>query len=259
MKRLALFLGAAAAVWGLAFLGELSLLMPLTTIVFFAAFIGRGRYIEAALLLVFQPLSVSLAVGCMHYAQGEATIRHAGLIDFNLDRQTRCFRSTYGCWLRGNEWVFSAPYNAAVRWLVDNLGFTANAYTGPYPDEEQARLCMLNAEPVPDGDLIAGVITLGGETIRLADGVGQRIAETSEYGRVLDRGSPRQVIGALFEEECIVLRIPAVPDDDVDPASAAVLVLLRRDQGRPFACYGNGRGSSIHANLIMGPTRIENF
>ena len=242
------FCVAAAAlivIWLCSLLGPLSLAVPIVGIGGLAYLLRHRRFTAALLLVIATPLSVSFLWGVVDYANGNARLRYSGLPGttfHNLDPDLRCGRSTYGCIVTGNEWVTQAPYNGAVRLLTACFGWMPNTYDGPYPTENDARNAIANGIPVSIRDLRNDRLVIGGVSIELDQGVGLELVERLRYSDEFFGETPPEMAATIWQQECIVLRIPIRPDFEHD-APSAVVVLISRAAGRPFAYYAEGEYS----------------
>jgi hypothetical protein len=114
-----------------------------------------------------------------------------------------------------------------------------NTYDGPYPTESDARIAIVNGTAVTIGDLSHDRIVIGGVPTALDEGVGSELLESLEYNHDFFVERPPAITAAIWQGECLVLRIPVRSEFDQKPPSA-VFVLISRSAGRPFAYYAEG-------------------
>lgn len=234
----ALFLG----MWCCSVLGPLSSLVPILAIGGLVLFLSRRQFAAAMILVLASPLSVPFIWGVVGYASGNARLRYSGLPSttfHNLDPKLRCGRSTYGCVVSGNEWISQAPYNCAVRMLTACFGWMPGTYEGPYPTEGEARSAVANGHVVTIDDLKQDRLVVGGVPIDLDDGVGPELLESLQYDVDFVHEKLPAMTAVIWQEDCIVLRIPVRSGFD-ERGPTAVIVLIGRSAGRPFAYYGEG-------------------
>jgi hypothetical protein len=241
----------ASAIWLSPLLLAVPVPYPLPNALFAlicAYFLARRRYRSLAALLVLSPLGATFLLGAAHYCLGIAKLRSMGYPSAtgnNLDPEIRCGRSTGGCVVHGDEWMYLGPHNAAVRAMSTLFGPMPGTYTGPYPTESQAIAIAAEGAPVSPQELIEDRVTIAGRVCHLDKGVGQRLLRNVRFHYLLhpqDRpagSTPEPIRAALFEEECIILRIPAEPMFG-EHENSAMIVLLSRSRGRPFAYYAEG-------------------
>lgn len=230
----------------------------LITIGIAVCLVARRRWVALGVLIVLSPVFVSFVLGAVGYATGTAKLRSMGLpgTEFhNPDRQTRCGRQTGGSLVNGGEFIWHTPNNAAVRLMAAMFGPVPGSYDGPYPTRAEAVAALEEAEDVPLGDLMRDSVEIGRQETLLGDLVGARLlqqlpirvlAENIAAGRDVDEQERQfygQVTGAIWRQRCLILRIPSdmrygLPDGP-GPASA-MIVLIDRQAGRPFAYYGQG-------------------
>lgn len=237
--RRTLFLVASIVVaWVLAVAGPLSLaLLPVYAVVLYCL-IARRRFVDVFVFVALSPLMVAFAWGAVDYAFGLAHLRGMGLPgteSHNLDRELRCPRCTGGCLVTGHEWVWIKPYNLAIRAMTACFGYVRDAYTGPYPTKAEATAALEDATEIPLADLRAGRINIAGRAVVLDEGVGPALADIEDS--YLTKSRP--ILAAIWQDDCLILRIPAISWDDPDVASAAI-ALIAVDAGRPFAFYAEG-------------------
>lgn len=242
-KSFWLLVVALLLIWCCSILGPLSLVVvPVIMIGGLLYFLGHRRYATAVLLLVATPMSVSFIQGSVDYFNGEARLRHSGLPGttfFNLDPELRCGRSTYGCIVSGGEWVTQLPYNSAVRLFTACFGWMPNTYKGPFPTEDEAKTALASGVAVSAGDLRNDRLVIDGVHIKLDNGVGAELLEGLRYTDNSFDNKPPEITAAIWQQDCILLRIPSWRDYS-EEATSAVIALFSRAAGRPFAYYAEG-------------------
>jgi hypothetical protein len=200
----------------------------------------RNRVLTAILLLT-NPLSLIAMKAAADYARGAPSLRSMGLPDAefsNIDRKTRCFRTTGGCLVNGDEWVVEAPHNLTLHLLCSILGPPSKSYDGPYPDKETA-LRIVSAAPLQKAeDLSESRISFGSESFQftpenaeaLASGLGTYGAFGPDYDSELFR-----IQAASFEQRCLIIRVRET--EIFDPEGTDCLVLIDQTTLRPFCRY----------------------
>jgi hypothetical protein len=149
---------------------------------------------------------------------------------------------TYGCIATGDEWVSQWPYNAAVRILTACLRPMPGAYRGPYPTEKEAAAALRNAPTVARGYLVRDQVVVDGATIQLDEGVGRTLLERIRRFETNSDTDVQTIQAQIWQEECLILRIPK-DSYATDETTSAAIVLLSRSTGRPFAYYAEGNYS----------------
>jgi hypothetical protein len=242
----ATLLALLAVAWSCIFIGLLGYAFPFLAIGSFAYLLSERRWLAATAYVVLLPTTVAFLEGIVDYTTGKARLQYSGLPGtkfYNLDPHLRCRRATYGCVVYGNEWLSQAPYNGAVRLLIATVGFMPGTYTGPYPTEEEAFAAVDNATPIFAGDLSEDRVIVGKEEVRLDKGVGSQLLAKSffpvEADNILPGKTMPTIRATIWHEECVLLRIPFAPLND--ESDSAMVVVLSRRHGRPFAYYGIGK------------------
>lgn len=213
------------------------------------------RWKAAAILLLLSPPMLMVLMAGSGYTQGRASLRYVGLPGtgfHNLDPDLRVGRETMGDLVTGDEWLYILPSNATVRLLVATLGPMPGAYTGPYPGRDTVFSELERARPIPAGRFLEDVVVLDGREIRLDTGVGRGLVAN---GLGWDTGIPAEVDtvdpiqATLFEERCLILRIPELwrlPDELLDTLGLeerpARIALVDIERGRPFAYFAPKAG-----------------
>ncbi|MHC4717403.1 MAG: hypothetical protein ACYS5V_10570 [Planctomycetota bacterium] len=249
-----LLIGLASGYWAIGFCG-LPFLIPVAIGIYFVA---RRRWVVLAVLVLFSPISVAFIFGAVQYARGTAELLYMGLPGtgfHNLDPQTRCGRRTGGCLVTGGEFLWSLPHNAGVRLMAALFGPMRGSYDGPYPTREEAVTALGAADPVPLEDLLKDTVRIGGDEIRLDARVGRglvrglpmdMLADKVIQGRTpgkQEREWYGRITGTIWNKRCLILRVPsrlAVAGPDEEAQEAAMIVVIDRHAGRPFAYFGQG-------------------
>jgi hypothetical protein len=245
MALLRVFVFAAIAWIAALVFPPLSLVVPILC----AYLLANRRYVSLGLLLTLSPLGFSFAFGVIDYCRGRAELRYSGYpspTGNNLDPELRCGRSTGGCLVYGDEWMFQEPYNGAVRLATTWFGPMPGTYTGPYPTETEAIAAVAEGVPIPAEELLEDRVPLAGEVFRLDSGVGQGLVRSYRFHHLLAEEARAPTIkyepvkAVLWQKECIILSIPADPEYG-QAQKSAMIVLVARDRGRPFAYYAEGQ------------------
>lgn len=240
------WLGALLAIWVPAFLGPL--IWVVTFIAFLASLLRRRRFSAAIVLTFATPMSVVFFVAVGNYLAGTASLSFVGLPETkgcNVDPQLRCERHTTGCIATGDSWLIVDVRNAAVFLMSKLFGPMPGSYTGPYPTESQAIAAMQAGTVVPFASFQRDQFQIGQDLIRLDQGVGARLLQRLHRYEVEYPGLP-EITAVIWQEECIIVRIPVQPQMGSTGESAAI-ALFSRSMGRPFAFYGEGGYGHNHA------------
>src|SRR5580698_4744804 len=132
-------------------LPEISLLViPLILASIFLAITWRSYVFMMPLIL--NPLILGFGIGIHEWFKDEPRFSSMGLPGnefFNLDPETRCYRSTGGCIVSGNEWMIQSPQNAGLYLMIKLCGGPRNTYHGPYPSKEEASKLTESASETP--------------------------------------------------------------------------------------------------------------
>jgi len=250
-RDVAIAAAATVAVWVLALLGPVSILVPVIPV----GLLVRGRWRAAVLCVLLSPPVLAFGLGVANYCRGAARLAEAGLPGttfHNLDPDLRCGRATSGCLVSGNEWVTQWPNNLAVSAMTGLFGPQRGAYTGPYPTEEEALAAVAGAPAVPVSHVVADAIGVGDRTVRLDAGVGAGLLAGAGRG-CYDPSLPGEaaavfpeetgpIRAAVWKDACLVLRIPAgAMQEPGEPVQAACVAVCDLTTGRPFAYYAEGR------------------
>jgi hypothetical protein len=237
-----LTVSAILTAWATAIFGMF--LVPIPIIVF-ALLVPQRRWRLIALCLALSPMSVGFLFGSIGYFTGTATLQGMGLPGpgyFNIDPELRCERSTGGCITNGGEALTQTPNNWAVVALTCLFGPQRGAYTGPYPNETQAKAALTSATPVSIELLAQDQVDVTQPPVKLDVGIGKELLRPTIFtfsGGKLDEFSKTWLneIGppsaTVHQGQCIILRIPV-------GEAAAMIVLLDAKTGRPFAYYAEG-------------------
>ena len=219
----------------------------LLTVAFVGLNLARRRWKSAIAIILLSPIVVFPAQGVVDYARGVGRLRFSGLPKFeayNIDHVYRCEWAGGGCRIDGNEWLTQGSYNYALRTMIAILGPMPGSYIGPYPNEDECRAALQNAEEVDLKELTRDRVVLASGAVRLDAGVGRRLVRESLWDlAVLDsqwaascraEGGP---ITGVMHRGCLLLRVPVFPPDEPGDAVPALIVVLDPGRGRPFAYY----------------------
>lgn len=254
-------LALLAVVWLCAILGPLSYFLPFLAIGALVHLLRRRHWVAATVYIVLLPTMLVFLAGVVSYVRGRATLLYVGLpgtTSLNLDRELRCCRGTLGDVVRGNEWIGQFPNNGAVRLLIAVFDYMPGTYTGPYPTEGQAITAVNQGVPISADDLAADQVIIGDDTLRLDEGVGRRLLASSHFpmkSSDIPAGKERimpTIRAAVWQNECVLLRIPF--DPLYQQSDSAMVVVLSKKHGRPFAYYGIGE---YHHNYPPVPWQAE--
>lgn len=237
--------------WVVAFFDPSGLLFLFAVPIVAGRWIVHRRWPTALAYLLLLPTTFTAIQAARDYRAGTARLRYSGLPGtrfFNEDPIYRCGRTTYGCIVSGGEWITQLPYNTTVAALVRCFGYMPGSYDGPYPSEEETKAALAVAKPIDWKALEAGTVSIDDNETRLAEGVGKTLLSRSRYPDDIDRewlwrdGRERpSVKGTVWQERCLLLSIPTeLPNKEKE---SAMLVVIDRRSGRPFAYYEEGEYS----------------
>lgn len=227
----------------------LTFLVPLSFLIFFVLGFAifratiRKAWPPLILLIAANPFAFFFFGGMADYAKGSPKLRGMGLPSleyFNVDPQTRCFRSGGGCVIRGHEWVSQGFHNLGVLTAVTAFGYPSGSYDGPYPSKEQAAELTANAPDLPLGDFQKGNVRIGDRLIQLDPsfipdwGMMFGMFELHE-GMEGEAGYEIRAKAALFEDRCLILRL--IQQEPGSREARDFIILLDTLNRRPFAYY----------------------
>jgi len=236
-----LVVGTIVACWVLAVLGPLSFLFPLLAVGVILHLLSKRQMIAAGSIVAFSPCMLAVCLAGFSYANGTATLMGMGYPGqgfFNIDPASRCLRSTGGCCVSGNEWVFMLPNNVTVKALSATLGPMPGTYRGVYPTEAEAKQAIQRGTKISETELRSGFLAIKGHVVKLDEGVGARLLDSLHYDLLFESARP-PITATVYDNDCLILRIPVVQDWDSKTPSAAI-ALISTEKGRPFAYYGEG-------------------
>lgn len=216
----------------------------------------RRKWTALLLLLTLNPCAVLFGRSVLDYMRGRAYLTGAGLPraeSWNLRPDLRVHRFSGGCVVYPTRQLTMASHNAGVRAAAWVLGPMPGAYTGPYPDRDEARAAVdQRGEPVDVELLAEDKLIVAGRGITLRAGSGRILLKY--YWPAFDpwrhdrpdaaawRDPATQPSAAMIGEEVAVLRFadfdpyqPGPPSGTKPPPG--VLVLIDAQRGRAFACY----------------------
>jgi hypothetical protein len=238
-----------AEMWACAFLPVVApLLLPLA-LAAIAVHAQRRRWVSVCALVLLGPWTLFFTLGAVAYFDGSAQLLSVGLPgtrSHNIDPDYRCGHSSSGCRVFGNEWLTHGCYNGAVKSVIILLGPMRGSYGGPYPTEAEAAEVLRAAQPISWELLTSDRLTVDGTTVSLDSGVGAKLLERTCWAYLaptLPAGKqiPVAITGALYQQRCLVLRIPTETEPREPGESVpAMIVLIDTQCGRPFAYYAEG-------------------
>lgn len=160
-------ISALVLTWALSALSLLSILGFFVWLgcIFLAA---RRRSVRLTLLTCFaSPYAIAFFFALPSYVSGTGSIQGTGHRSqtYALDRYTRAPRSTIGCIVSGNEWVWQEPNNLALRMMAALFGPLPGSYRGPYPTAAEARDTLASAHLAL---LDEGSVEFAGTTVALS-------------------------------------------------------------------------------------------
>lgn len=246
--RVVCFFPVVIGTWLVALFDPTGMVFLFTVPIVAVRWIVHRRWPTALLYLLLLPTTLTAIQAVADYRAGTARLRYSGLPGtsfHNEDPTFRCGRASYGCIVSGGEWITQLPYNTTVAMLVRCFGYMPGAYDGPYPSEEETKAALSGAQAIDWKTLEAGMVTVGGDHVRLADGVGKTLLERSLFSSYIDSdwrwrdGRKRPSVTATsWRDRCLLLSIPAILMSE--EKESAMLVVIDRNNGRPFAYYELG-------------------
>jgi hypothetical protein len=156
--------------------------------------------------------------------------------------------------------MYQGPYNGAVLTLTKVLGPMPGTYTGPYPAEDEAAAAVARGSVILAEELVEDRITVDGHVCRLDTGVGKALLLTPRFRYLFPpqpawrKGQNEPIRAAVWQGECLILRMPAEPDLLATEPSA-MIVLLDLGNGRPFAYYAEGDPPYVYPPVRYWPDR----
>lgn len=218
----------------------------------------RWRSALPLMLLLVNPTSISFCLGTIEWFNEKPRLSFMGLPGnefFNLDPTTRCYRSTGGCLVTGNEWLTRSPHNAGLRLMVNLFGGPKGTYHGPYPSKAEAVTLTAAASETPSELFLKGTVLANGREIALGRDNVQKLLR--DFGMIFfgidSDNSSQKVRATIFQDRCLIIQISMKqrnPDGSLLDESEGV-VLYDSNNLRPFARYVlSGNASRIPALLI---------
>ena len=222
-------------------------------------FFWRKRYRWGCTVILLSPFVIvsllSFVWGVQDYFAGTAGLRYpidSHRVRFaSVDPQCRCAYIRYS----GRPWcgwteAVDRSYNVAVRVLVGARGPLKGSYLGPYPSAVVASQAMANAVEIPIDALAQNRLNIQERVVHLDQGIGHKLLrntqwrpESKEMNQLLSK-QYEPVRAVVFQSTCLIVRLSALRQ--VQNKTDTLLVLIDLTNGRPFACYPEGTGQSIH-------------
>jgi hypothetical protein len=204
----------------------------------------RWRSRLLLLPLVLNPIAISFGLGLREWFLKHPEFEGMGLPGnefFNLDLASRCYRSTGGCVLHGNEWMTQDPHNAALNTMVKVLGPPRGVYQGPYPTKDEAVELTESASETPSTLFLEGKVLAEDKQIT----IGKSRAHTilADFGMMYFdfdlEETERKVQARIFHQQCLVVRVRSktkIPSGSIVEDSEGIF-LFDLAKMRPFARY----------------------
>jgi hypothetical protein len=218
----------------------------------------RWRRYWPLLPIILNPLVLGFGVGVHEWFRDRPTLSYMGLPGtefFNLDPATRCYRSTGGCIVSGDEWMTQFPHNAGLRFMTTLFGAPGGTYHGPYPTKEEAVLVTETASETPANLFLQGKVLVSGKEIALGTEKVRTLLQ--DFGMIFFDANwddiHRRVRAQVFQERCLVLRVGTKevrPNGSVLDESEGI-VLFDLDGLRPFALYVLSGHAGRQPRLLM--------
>lgn len=221
-----------------AMLGPLSWLIPLLLAWGFFITVFRRCWLPGIVLAMANPLSAFWIYGAADYAKGAPTLRGMGLpsTEFsNVDPETRCFQTSGGCLIRGNEWVFLEPHNHALRTLCSIFGPPSRSYDGPYPNKQEASRLASTGSYFDLPDFLDGRIQVGSESLQFDQSLLDTLLTDLFYFPISKYDSEAhgtRIQAVIYRERCLILRFL-----NHEATEEECIILFDRKNMRPFAYY----------------------
>jgi hypothetical protein len=234
------------ACWIVFPLGPLSWIMPFLLIWALWRAVSCRAIVTIAVISLANPLSFFFALGVKDYFSARPALHGMGLPgpEFgNLDRDTRCFHSTGGCVVSGDEWVHIVPHNLALRVATTVLGPPSGTYDGPYPTREEALAAFTPGTRVSLAEFRSGAIPTDSGLVRIDPAVAEKIVRflmplsgyaLGEQGELFE---DEQLSAALWRKRCLILRWRLSGALLIDGETAENVILIDVRTSKPFAVY----------------------
>lgn len=204
------------------------------------------RYAWIALLVLLHPASVFFATGVAAHASGKPYLlvdRPGDRLLPRLDFTTRAELLTVDSRFPWGGWIRLYPHNIAMQLSTRLFGLAEGAYDGPCPGRRETASEITSCEDFPLEELLADRVIVGGKTIDLQPGTGQRLIDGFRF-----TGLPKKPVesedvtletkaGAyMMGDKCLMLLLRDTGGWD----RREVMVLIDAEKGMPFACYAFG-------------------
>ena len=226
----------------------------------FCLLIYEKRWSTIGATAILSPVTLFFSYGINDYWQETAYLRFRGFPtneSINVHPVFRCRQMTGGCVVRGGEGLQDASYNAGLCLMISLFGPMDGSYVGPYPSKREAIAILVNGQIIPVQQIFDDEIKVSGSTVRLRNGLGKQLLAQTEWSFLLTpmdedyikENFPKTgpIKGSLFQNTCLVLRIPSSIEADCETAEqpCTTIALIDTVTGKLFACYGEtGREST---------------
>lgn len=234
-----------ATCWVLSYMSVLSVAMLPILGFYLLRYAGSVHWKAFLCLFLLNPLSVAFMSGVVSYAKGAPTLRGMGLYNlegYNIDRKTRCFRSSGGCMVSGNEWVYIAPHNSALKIMSFIFGPPSKSYDGPYPTKEEAFALSEKGMSISPEDFKLGKVVMRNRSYQLGTFFPNAILYRGFLlsGFFEDNETELKITASIYRERCLILRFEEsyyFPEEHPGSEKIDFAVCLDLETQTPFAYY----------------------
>ena len=238
------------------------MIVPALGAAFCLIFIWRSLW--PLTVIVLSPFVVNFAFGAAEWFRDRPQFCYMGLPRpefFNLDSETRCYKSTRGDLIHGGEWVADEPHNAGLDLMLHIFGRARRSYQGPYPTKSEAVALTESAPGSDPKSFEEGSITANGKKINLGTNFAERLQSDLGASWTFLTADPehdyRRVNTAVVSNECLLIRlrfeVPSNDRDTFDLGPCDGIMLIDLNTMRPFAQYVLKGDARAIPSLLPGP------
>ena len=244
-KHLGTAIGITLFGWAVFPLGIVSLLLVPAFIIGVILTTFKKSWSALFLILALNPVSGHFFGGLFDYARGAPKLKFVGLPvfeSFNIDRESRAFRSGGGCLIQGNEWISIPAHNTAIRLAAKCFGPPFRSYDGPFPTSAEAEEFTAQVGITSTHDFLEGTVKLDGSDFQLGSEFTEKLINSL---RLVDFSDPYStedeavVRAKIYQDRCLIIRLTRF-----DPYSASgsnididVMMFFDLRNMRPFAYH----------------------
>ncbi len=206
------------------------------------------------LILMLMPASVGLTFGALDWFSlrpARHCLGYPGREFFNLDAETRTYRSTGGCIIDPGAVLSLLPHNLGLESMCWLFGQPPRTYGGLYPSKEEADHWTHEVPPVPLKTFISGMVPVGQQQVDIHPAQAHEMLRTLALNVSFqgDADEKLPVIRAhAASPDCLLIRISCSSRKYFDREPVDAVFLLDRARLWPFAAYDLAPNSSFHAH-----------